>query len=729
MAGDLDEAREILRRVFGHAEFRGLQAEVVGEALAGRNALAVLPTGGGKSVCFQIPALIRPGLALVVSPLIALMSDQVEALKQAGVAAARMDSNLDLNERDATWRRVESGELKLLYVAPEGLMSEPVMRRLRGRALSLIAIDEAHCVSQWGHDFRPDYRALGRLAELFPSVPRLALTATADARTRADIRAELRLENASEFVDSFARPELALSAERKQHAGRRVADLVKARPGKSGIVYVGTRDGTEALAEELAAQGIAAKAYHAGLDRRVRAERLAWFLAEDGAVVVATIAFGMGIDKPDVRFVIHADPPASIEAYWQEVGRAGRDGEPAEGITLYGPADMSWAMRRIASRGLPDEVRQVQARKVRQLYAMLEGLACRAAAVRRYFGEDDVAPCGVCDLCLAPPRGVDATEAAQKALSAVHRMSGRVGRGRIVDHLLGKTKDVSEFESGLSTFGVGREFSSAGWRGLIDQLLFEGLLVEDPNDGRPLIGLGDSTAIRLVYRGEQRVTMRRALEADRETRVARRAKTAEAIRPGDAPVFEALRAWRREEAKRQAVPPYVIFSDRTLADLARERPRTPEALTRIGGVGQVKLARYGEAVLGVLGVHVAGDDDEHAPTLVERAQELRYEMSPPERLLWSRMRGKGLDGLKFRRQHPYDPYILDFYCHEARLAVEVDGWGHNMGDQGERDERRDAFLASRGIRTHRIVASDIYGDLEEVLVSIITVARSNISPA
>jgi len=728
MAGDLGEAREILRRVFGHAEFRGLQAGVVAEALAGRNALAVLPTGGGKSVCFQIPALMRPGLALVVSPLIALMSDQVEALKQAGVAAARMDSNLDLNERDATWRRVEAGELKLLYVAPEGLMSEPVMRRVRGLDLSLIAIDEAHCVSQWGHDFRPDYRALGRLAELFPGVPRLALTATADARTRADIRAELRLEDAQEFVASFARPELALFAEHKQRAGRRVAELVKARPGRSGIVYAGSREGTENLAEELAAQGIAAKAYHAGLDRRVRAERLAWFLAEDGAVMVATIAFGMGIDKPDVRFVIHADPPASIEAYWQEVGRAGRDAEPAEGITLYGAADMNWAMRRIASRDLPDEVRQVQVRKVRQLYAMLEGLSCRAAAVRRYFGEEDVEPCGVCDLCIAPAEGVDATLAAQKALSAVHRLSGRVGRGRIVDHLLGKTKEVSEFEAALSTFGIGREFSPAGWRGLIDQLLFEGLLVEDPNDGRPLIGLGDAAAVRAVYRGEQKVTIRRALEPDRESRATRRAKTAETIQPGDTATFEALRAWRREEAKRQAVPPYVIFSDRTLADLARERPATPEALTRIGGVGQVKLARYGEAVLGVLGGD-ASLDGEDRPGIVERARSLRYEMSPPERLLWSRMQGKGLDGLKFRRQHPFDPYILDFYCHEARLAVEIDGWGHNQGDHGKRDERRDAYLAAHGVRTHRVIASEIYKDLEEVLASIVTVARSNISPA
>ena len=595
-----DQARDILRRVFGHAEFRGLQAAVVQELLDGRDALAVLPTGGGKSVCYQIPAIARPGVGLVVSPLIALMSDQVEALKQSGVAAARLDSNIPPAERDETWRRLEAGELDLVYLAPEGLMAGATLRRLQRIPLSLIAIDEAHCVSQWGHDFRPDYRALGRLAELFPGVPRLAATATADARTRHDIRGQLHLDGAREFVDSFARPELALAAERKGGGTKTVVELVRARGGRSGIVYVGSRDGTEDLAAQLAAAGVAAKAYHAGLDGRVRADRLAWFLAEDGAVMVATIAFGMGIDKPDVRFVIHADPPASIEAYWQEVGRAGRDGAPAEGVTLYSSADMSWAMRRIAGRELPDEVRQVQVRKVRQLYGMLEGTACRAAAVRRYFGEEGAEPCGVCDLCLNPVEGVDSTEAAQKALSAVHRLNGRTGRGRIVDHLLGKTKEVTSYEAGLSTFGVGQDLKPAAWRDLIDQLLFEGLLVEDPNDGRPLIGLGEADAVRAVYRGERRVVTRRALTDRREPRAARRARSTEALGAGDLPVFEVLRAWRRDEAARQAVPPYVIFADRTLVEIARDRPATPEALLRVNGVGQAKLERYGAAVLAVM---------------------------------------------------------------------------------------------------------------------------------
>ncbi|MGZ6012818.1 MAG: DNA helicase RecQ, partial [Caulobacteraceae bacterium] len=557
----LDEATAILRRTFGHAAFRGLQAEVIAEALAGRHALAVLPTGGGKSLCYQIPAMMRPGVAIVVSPLIALMTDQVEGLIQSGVAAARLDSDATLDHRSAVWRQIEAGALDLLYLSPEGLMQPAMLDRLTRQQISLIAIDEAHCVSQWGHDFRPEYRMLGRLAELFPAVPRLAVTATADARTREDIRAELRLEGAREFVASFARPELRLQAERKQgRADKRVIELVKARPGRSGVVYSGSRDGADRLAEALRAEGVPALAYHAGLDRKTRGERLMQFLNADEQVMVATIAFGMGVDKPDVRYVIHADPPPSIEAYWQEVGRAGRDGEPAEGITLYGAADMSWAFRRIEGREVSDEVRMGQSRKVRQLYAMLDGMNCRAAAVRRYFGEPGVEPCGQCDLCLEPPEAVDVSTAAQKALAAAHRLGGRTGRGRIVDHLLGKTKDPSPSEAALSTFGVGRELSPAAWRDLIDQLLFEGLLREDPNDGRPLVGLGDAEAVRAVYRGERQVQMRRQPEAfDSSTRSGRpRKRTREAmaaVGTENQALYEALRAWRRQAAADQGVPP------------------------------------------------------------------------------------------------------------------------------------------------------------------------------
>ncbi len=600
----LEPARDILRHVFGHAEFRGLQGQVIAEVLAGRSAMAVLPTGGGKSLCYQIPSLVRPGLGLVVSPLIALMADQVEALKQSGVAAERLDSTADLDQRQEIWRRIDAGELNLLYLSPEGLAQPAMLNRLAKTPLALIAIDEAHCVSQWGHDFRPEYRTLGRLADIFPDVPRLAVTATADARTREDIRAELRLENAAEFVDSFARPELILSAERKRGQGHgRVEELVLARPGKAGVVYAGSREGTEKLAERLSAAGVPALAYHAGLDKTVRARRLEQFLEADAAVMVATIAFGMGIDKPDVRFVIHADPPASIEAYWQEIGRAGRDGQPAEGITLYGSADMAWALRRIDGREFADEVRSVQVRKVRQLYAMLDGTACRAAAVRRYFGEEGVARCGQCDLCVSPPASIDVTVGAQKALAAVHRLGGRFGRGRLVDHLLGKTKDVSDHEASLSTWGIGQEFSAVAWRDLIDQLLFEGLLREDPNDGRPLIGLGDADSVKAVYRGERKVAVRKPPEGapttGRTGRARRKGETPELA--GDAAVlFEALRAWRRDEAHDQHVPPYVIFSDKTLIDIARLRPRSRSELLLANGVGDSKVERYGEAVLRVV---------------------------------------------------------------------------------------------------------------------------------
>jgi ATP-dependent DNA helicase RecQ len=600
----LEAAREVLRRTFGHAEFRGLQAAVLDEVLAGRSALAVLPTGGGKSLCYQIPALIRPGLGLVVSPLIALMTDQVAGLVQSGVAAARLDSATDPAGRAETWRRIEAGELDLLYVSPEGLMQPAMLERLRRVPLSILAIDEAHCVSQWGHDFRPDYRMLGRLAEIFPGVPRLAVTATADARTRDDIRAELRLEDSEEFVASFARPELILSAERKRgDAKRRVIELVTARPGRSGVVYAGSRDKTESIAEALRAAGVPALAYHAGLDKTVRADRLEAFLEADAAVMVATIAFGMGVDKPDVRFVIHADPPAAMEAYWQEVGRAGRDGDPAEGIVLYGAADMAWALRRISERDVDEAVKQVQARKVRQLYAMLDGVACRPAAVRRYFGEEGVEPCGQCDLCSGAAETVEATVPAQKALSAAHRLGGRYGRGRLVDHLLGKTKDPTAWETGLSTWSIGQELSAPQWRDLTEQLLFEGLLREDPNDGRPLVGVGDVDAVRAVLRGELKVFMRKPFEdSGRAARPRKRSRELEAaLSDADRPLFEALRAWRSREAKAQHVPPYVIFHDRTLAEIAGAKPVSRAALERVNGVGEAKLAHYGAAVLAVVG--------------------------------------------------------------------------------------------------------------------------------
>ena len=715
----LDTARETLRRVFGHAEFRGLQAEVIGEVLAGRNAVAVLPTGGGKSVCYQIPAMIRPGLGLVISPLIALMSDQVASLRQSGVAAARLDSNIASFERQEIWESIDRGELDLLYISPEGLSSGNMLERLARLPLSVIAIDEAHCVSQWGHDFRPDYRLLGRLAERFPGVPRIAVTATADARTREDIRNQLSLQDAAEFVDSFARPELALNAERKIGTGhKRVLELVAQRPGKSGVVYVGSRDGADELAAKLREAGAPALAYHAGLEKDLRGRRLEQFLEADEAVMVATIAFGMGVDKPDVRYVIHADPPASIEAYWQEIGRAGRDGQPADGITLYSSADMAWAFRRLESRDMAPEVKQVQARKIRQFYGMMEGTACRAAAVRRYFGEERVERCGQCDLCLAPPESIDVTQSASKALAATHRLGGRFGRGRLVDHLLGKTKDVSDFEAGLSTWGIGTELSQHAWRDLIDQLLFEGLLKEDPNDGRPLIGLGEIDGVRAVWKSERTVQIRkdstRAAAAGKTRASKGRKDVLATLTEEDGVVFERLRTWRREEAQRQHVPPYVIFHDATLAEIAARRPGSMPALAAVSGVGEGKLERYGDAVLAV----VLGPDSGPLPEAAARAKVLRREMNGPETALWNALRGKALGGLKFRRQHPVGPYVLDFFCHSAGVAVEIDGAVHRTEEQAAKDWHRDQWLDQQGIGTLRIDAEDVRRDLHFVLERI-----------
>ena len=596
----IDSARALLQRVYGYEAFRGLQEAVISDILAGRDALAVLPTGGGKSLCYQIPSMLREGVGLIVSPLIALMADQVDALKALGVRAERLDSSLAFDDRVDALRRAHAGEMDMLYVSPEGL-SGGLLNALKDLKVSLIAVDEAHCVSQWGHDFRPDYRALGRLKEVFPSVPRLAVTATADARTRTDILEQLDLTDPALHVASFDRPNLTLAAEPKMgNKTDRLIRLVRAHKGESGIVYAATRKGTEQLAEALERQGIAALAYHAGLEPDDRAERQRRFLLEDGLVMCATVAFGMGVDKPDVRFVIHSDPPKTIEAYWQEVGRAGRDGEPAEGFALFGPADLRRSLMWSHESDARDAVKRVQINKTRQLFAFLNGNACRRQAVRQYFGETDAEPCGVCDNCLAEAGDhYDATRWAQMALSAVLRCGQKIGRGRLVIHLLGQAKDgFDEDLSRQSTYGVGADLPKSGWNAVFDELLFTGLLAEGGDVMRPFIFVPDHAVAKSVFKGETSVflkadpTVRRTKSSGRKSASVAFAE----LSTRDRELFDLLRNWRVEIAKAKGVPPYVIFHDKTLATIATERPTDQGELLQISGVGEKKAGRYGEDI-------------------------------------------------------------------------------------------------------------------------------------
>jgi len=604
---DLAAARDILQRVFGHDDFRGLQAEVIGEVLDGRDVVAVLPTGGGKSFCYQIPAMLRRGVGLVVSPLIALMQDQVAALRAAGVAAARLDSTLGRDDRRQWLDAARDGQLDLLYVSPEGLFAQGFLDFLERCPIALIAIDEAHCVSQWGHDFRPDYRALGALADRFPGAPRMAVTATADLKTQADIRTQLRLDHAKSVIASFDRPNLVLAAERRSSRLQdRIFDLVRARRGKSGIIYAATRDHVEKIAASLQEAKIPALAYHAGIDAGLRSERQHRFQEEDDVVMVATIAFGMGVDKPDVRYVIHADSPKSIEAYWQEVGRGGRDGETAEGFCIYSASDLRRAVMFANQSNAAEQVKAVQVKKARQLFAFLDGLTCRRAGVRRYFGEENVEPCGVCDICTDPPTSIDATELAAKAISAVMRMDQRFGRGRVVNHLIGKAADgLDEQYSSRTTFGIGADQHESVWRNVIERLLFDGVLDETEGE-RPTLSVGDAETVRAIFRKEHEVRVREQAKPTRRSKEERRASrdAKNAVKQGfegeEAKLFEALRSWRRDAAQSHGVPPYVIFHDATLAAIVRAKPDNLAALARVPGIGEAKLKRHGAELLAVV---------------------------------------------------------------------------------------------------------------------------------
>jgi len=599
---DLANARAVLKRVFGYDDFRGEQAGVIATLLQGDDALVLMPTGGGKSLCYQLPALVRPGLALVVSPLIALMQDQVDALRQLGVRAAYLNSTLEVAEADAIQRDALDGRLDLLYVAPERLLTERFLNLLDRVELALIAIDEAHCVSQWGHDFRPEYLGLGVLAERYPGVPRVALTATADDATRREMRDKLRLERARTFVSSFDRPNIRYVVVDKHDARAQLLRLLRSEhQGEAGIVYCLSRKSVEQTAAWLAKQGVLALPYHAGLDAQTRRTNQQRFLREEGVVVVATIAFGMGIDKPDVRFVAHLDVPRSLEGYYQETGRAGRDGLAATAFMTYGLADVVAMRRLLASGGATDDVKRVEAQKLDALLAYCETAGCRREALLGYFGEAYRGPCGNCDTCLTPVATYDGTIAAQQALSAVVRTGQRFGAGHVVDVLLGKaTPRVRELRHDtLPTFGVGAERDERSWRSVLRQLVARGVLVPDA-DGFGVLRLGAGAAALL--RGERELRLRsdpERLRAPRSRSAARARSTADL---SDAALarFEALRELRARVAREQSVPAYVIFHDATLRAIAEHAPQTLAALGAINGVGATKLERYGAAVLAAL---------------------------------------------------------------------------------------------------------------------------------
>src|SRR5690242_9962330 len=597
----------VLRDVFGYGAFRDRQQAIIEHLLQGGDALVLMPTGGGKSLCYQIPALLRDGTAVVVSPLIALMQDQVEALRQLGVAAAFLNSSLDAPAQNEVERRFLRGELRLLYVAPERLLTSRCLDLLARAQVSLFAIDEAHCVSQWGHDFRPEYRQLTVLHERFPKVPRIALTATADAPTRREIVERLALGTAREFVASFDRPNICYRVVEKDEPRRQLKDFLATHAGESGIVYCLSRRKVEDTAEWLNEQGVAALPYHAGMDAATRTGNQQRFLREDGIVMVATIAFGMGIDKPDVRFVAHLDLPKSMEGYYQETGRAGRDGLAADAWLCYGLGDVVTLAQLIAQSESGDERKRVERGKLDALLAYCETTACRRRRLLAYFGEDYDHDCGNCDNCLDPPERWDASVVAQKALSAVYRTGLRFGVAHLTSVLRGEADDRINAlrHDQLSTFGVGAELDKQQWRGVFRQLVAAGLLATD-DEGYGTLRLTEAS--RDVLRGATPMHLRR--QADQSERKRARQKTRGErtrasldIAPHEAPLWDALRDLRGRLAREQGVPAYVIFHDATQLAMLREKPGTLDALGSISGVGERKLARYGEAFLGTLAAH------------------------------------------------------------------------------------------------------------------------------
>ena len=612
----MKRAQEILNHTFGYDMFRHHQADIVETVLNGRDALVLMPTGGGKSLCYQIPALLRDGVGIVVSPLIALMQDQVDALQQLGIRAAFLNSSMNGQQQQAVEQALLAGELDLLYVAPERLLTSRMLALLSQSPISLFAIDEAHCVSQWGHDFRREYQQLSILHQRFPAVPRIALTATADARTREEIVAQLDLVDAAIFINSFDRPNIRYTISEGQNSRDRLWEfLQREHSTDAGIVYCLSRKKVESTAEWLAAKGRVALPYHAGLSDELRRDHQQRFLREDGVIVVATIAFGMGIDKPDVRFVAHLSLPKSLEAYYQETGRAGRDGEPADAWMAYGLQDVISLRQMLQGSEGSEQFKRIANGKLDAMLGLCEQISCRRQALLAYFDEEYKGPCGLCDTCLDPPQTWDGTEAAQKVLSCVYRSGQRFGVNYIIDILLGKDDEriQGNRHHQISTFGIGKDKTAVEWRGIFRQLIAQGFLTADV-ESYGVLRLTEKA--RPLLRGELKL----ALRHQRKTKQTKKSKATVTLSIQDATLFDALREHRLELARERSVPPYVIFHDSTLQEIAQQRPANKDALRRISGVGEKKLSEYGEGFLAV----VAEGNEEEIQTDEVRAETDSY---------------------------------------------------------------------------------------------------------
>ncbi|MES9964231.1 MAG: DNA helicase RecQ [Candidatus Sedimenticola sp. 20ELBAFRAG] len=596
----MQRALSILNNTFGYSDFRHNQAEIIAALIDGRDALALMPTGGGKSLCYQIPALVRPGTGIVISPLIALMQDQVDALLQIGIRAAFLNSSLNTTERLGVEQALLAGELDLLYVAPERLLMPSMLGMLDQVEVALFAIDEAHCVSQWGHDFRKEYQRLSVLHERFPQVPRIALTATADERTRSEITSQLQLEQAASFINSFDRPNIRYTIAEGQNGRDQLwRFLEQEHPSDAGIVYCLSRKKVEDVAQWLSKKGRTALPYHAGLSDDTRREHQARFLREEGLIICATIAFGMGIDKPDVRFVAHLNLPKSIEAYYQETGRAGRDGEPANAWMSYGLQDVITLRQFTQNTDAEEQFKRIAHHKLEAMLGLCDITACRRQSLLGYFGEQMAEPCGNCDNCLTPPETWEATESARKALSCVYRTGQRFGVNYVIDVLKGKEDErIQRFgHDQLSTYGIGDELDGTGWRSLFRQLISLGYLNIDA-EGHGALRLSEKC--RPLLKGDETLQLRKQRKSAKKEK---RSKSAGSLPAWHQPLFEALRGLRLEIAQEQGVPPYVIFHDSTLQDMTEQRPDSLDRMRYISGVGEKKLQAYGEQFLQLILQH------------------------------------------------------------------------------------------------------------------------------